>query len=186
MRKVLASLFVIVAVVGMGVFATGAYFTDTVTQSNLTFKTGTADLTFGFCPGLSTDCLSAPAPYDNLASFPPADIGPGITNADCMVMENQGAYTLNLTGGVDTYTQSVGGMSLAFLVKAETADSSSILAPARSSSVPRAFIRRTWPAPKRSGPSRLVHGCTSSGRTPGIARAIRTPSRARRSPSTRR
>jgi hypothetical protein len=124
MRKVLASLFVIVAVVGMGVFATGAYFTDTVTQSNLTFKTGTADLTFGFCPGLSTDCLSAPAPYDNLASFPPADIGPGITNADCMVMENQGAYTLNLTGGVDTYTQSVGGMSLAFLVKAETADSS--------------------------------------------------------------
>lgn len=124
MRRILASLFVVVAVVSMGAFATGAFFTDTVTQSNLTFNTGTADLTFGFCPGLSADCLNAPADLDSLSVFPPAKIGPGITNADCLVFENKGDYTLNLTGGVDTYTQSVGGMNLAFLVKAETTDSS--------------------------------------------------------------
>ena len=61
MRKILASLFVIIAVVGAGVFATGAYFTDTVTQSNLTFQTGTADLKFGFCPGLAADCSGVTA-----------------------------------------------------------------------------------------------------------------------------
>lgn len=124
MRRILASLFVIAAVLGIGVFATGAYFSDTVTQSNLTFNTGTAALRFGFCPGLSADCSTTPAGLHDLASFPPATIGPGITNADCMVLENTGTYALNLTGGIVTYTQSVGGLNTAFLVKAETADSS--------------------------------------------------------------
>ena len=124
MRKIIASLFVIAAVVGIGVFATGAYFTDTVTQSNLTFKTGNADLKFNFCPGISRDCLSTEATYDDLATFPDAKIGPGIANADCMVIENTGAYDLDLAGGIATYTQTVGGMDSAFLVKAETSDSS--------------------------------------------------------------
>jgi hypothetical protein len=117
-------LFVIASVVGIGVFATGAYFTDTVTQNNLTFQTDSAELAYGFCPGMQTDCSTTAATLHDLSSFPPATIGPGITNADCMVIENKGDYTLNLTGGVAAYVQSAGGMDGAFLVKAETADSS--------------------------------------------------------------
>lgn len=124
MRKILVSLFLITSVVGVGVFATGAYFTDTVTQNNLTFKTGAAQLKFGFCPGLQADCLGTAATLHDVSSFPAATIGPGITNADCLVIENTGAYALNLTGGIATYTQTIGGMDAAFLVKAETTDSS--------------------------------------------------------------
>ena len=124
MRRIFASLFIIASVVGIGVFATGAYFTDTVTQSNLTFKTDSAELAFGFCPGMQADCSSTAATLHDLATFPDATIGPGITNADCMVIENKGAYALNLTGGIATYAETVGGMDAAFLVKAETADSS--------------------------------------------------------------
>ena len=91
-------------------FATGAYFTDTVTQNNLTFRTGSASLAYGFCPGLSTDCSGAPDPHD-LSTFPDATIGPGLTNADCLVIENTGVYALNLTGGIATYSQSIGGMN---------------------------------------------------------------------------
>lgn len=123
-RKILASLFVIGAVIGVGVFATGAYFTDTMTQNNLTFQTQSASLNYGFCPGLSADCSSTPATLHDLSTFPSATIGPGITNADCMVIANTGAYALNLTGGIATYAQSIGGMDAAFLVKAETSDSS--------------------------------------------------------------
>lgn len=124
MRRIFASLFVIAAVVGVGVFATSAYFTDTVTQNNLTFQTGNAALKFGFCPGMQQDCSTTAATLHDLAVFPPATIGPGINNADCMVIENTGAYALNMTGGIATYAQSTGGMDTAFLVKAETADSS--------------------------------------------------------------
>jgi hypothetical protein len=123
-RKILVSLFLITSVVGIGIFATGAYFTDTVTQNNLTFNTGQAQLKYGFCPGLQQDCLGTPATLHDVSSFPAATIGPGITNADCLVIQNTGAYALNLTGGIATYTQSIGGMNAAFLVKAETTDSS--------------------------------------------------------------
>ncbi len=123
MRRILASVFVIAAVLGIGVFATGAYFSDTVTQSNLTFNTGTAALRFGFCPGLSADCSTTSAGLHDLSSFPPATIGPGITNADCLVFENTGAYALNLTGGIVSYSQTA-TLHDAFLVKAETTDSS--------------------------------------------------------------
>jgi len=123
-RKIFASLFVIAAVLGIGVFATGAYFTDTVTQNNLTFQTGNAQLKFAFCPGMQTDCSTVPATLHDLSSFPAVTVGPGINNADCMVIQNTGAYALNLTGGIATYAQSTGGMDQAFLVKAETSDSS--------------------------------------------------------------
>jgi hypothetical protein len=125
-RKILASLFVIAGLVGVGVFATGAYFTDTVTQNNLTFRTGSASLAYGFCPGLSTDCSGAPTTLHDLSTFPDATIGPGLTNADCLVIKNTGVYALNLTGGIATYSQSIGGMNLAFMVKAETTNSSCV------------------------------------------------------------
>jgi hypothetical protein len=123
-RKILASLFVIASVVGIGVFATGAYFTDTVTQNNLTFQTQSASLKYGFCPGLSQNCIPTVATLHDLSVFPAATIGPGINNADCLVIENTGLYALNLTGGISNYAQSTGGMDAAFLVKAETTDSS--------------------------------------------------------------
>lgn len=124
MRKILVSLFLITSVVGIGIFATGAYFTDTVTMNNLTFTTGAAQLKFGFCPGLQADCLGTDATLHDVSSFPAATIGPGITNADCLVIQNTGDVALNLTGGIGTYTQTIGGMDAAFLVKAETTDSS--------------------------------------------------------------
>jgi hypothetical protein len=123
-RKILASLFLIASLVGVGVFATGAYFTDTVTQNNLTFRTGSASLVYGFCPGLSADCSGVVPTLHDLSTFPDATIGPGLNNADCLVIKNTGAYALNLTGGIATYAQSVPGMDLAFMVKAETTDSS--------------------------------------------------------------
>ena len=122
MRRIIVSLFVIAGLVGVGVFATSAYFTDTVTQTNLTFNTSSATLAYGFCPGLSTDCSTAATPYHDLSTFPNAKIGPGLTNADCLVIENTGDYALNLTGGISSYVQSVAGMDGAFLVKAETTD----------------------------------------------------------------
>jgi hypothetical protein len=124
MRRIITSLFVIGSVIGIGVFATNAYFTDTITQNNLTFQTGTAALSYGFCPGLQQDCSTTDATLHDLSVFPTAKIGPGITNADCMVIKNTGDYALDLTGGIQTYTESVGGMDGVFLVKAETADSS--------------------------------------------------------------
>ena len=124
MRKILASLFVIAGLVGVGVFATGAYFTDTVTQNNLTFNTGSASLAYGFCPPGNADCSSAPTPYHDLSTFPNANIGPGLTNADCLVIVNTGQYALNLTGGIATYHYSAGGAGIdqAFMVKAELAN----------------------------------------------------------------
>ena len=97
MRRIFASLFVIAAIIGVGVFATSAYFTDTVTQNNLTFQTGNAALRFGFCPGMSADCSTTSATLHDLSSFPAATIGPGSNNADCMVIQNTGAYALNMT-----------------------------------------------------------------------------------------
>jgi predicted ribosomally synthesized peptide with SipW-like signal peptide len=126
-RRILASLFVIVAVVGLGVFATGAYFTDTVNQSNLTFTTGNADLKFGFCqPGVGGNCADdATATLDSF-DFWPADAptGPGVVNADCLYFDNTGDYTLDLTGGIASYTQSHNDMDDAFYVSAYLADSS--------------------------------------------------------------
>lgn len=122
MRKILASLFVIGALLSVGVFATGAFFTDTVTQNNLTFQTNHAGLNYGFCPPNNADCSTADVTQHDLGSFPVATIGPGLTNSDCLVIQNTGAYALNLTGGIATYTQSVGGMDGAFWVKAEIAN----------------------------------------------------------------
>ncbi len=70
-RRILASLFVIAALLGVGVFATGAYFTDTVNQNDLTFTTGNADLKLGFCdPGVGRNCADDAAALDSI------DFGP--------------------------------------------------------------------------------------------------------------
>ena len=123
MRKIFASLFVIAAVLGIGVFATGAYFTDTVTQSNLTFRTSNADLKMGICTGCSRIARRPTQTWT--ASTLRASMSPSARAspiADCMVLQNTGAYALNLTGGIASYTQSPSSMHDAFMVKAQLAD----------------------------------------------------------------
>jgi predicted ribosomally synthesized peptide with SipW-like signal peptide len=127
-RRIIVSLFVIAGLVGVGVFATSAYFTDTVNESNLTFTTGNADLKFGFCdPGVGGNCADEPvATLDSFDFGPLPDVltGPGQTHADCLYFDNTGDYALNLTGGIFSYFQSHPDMDDAFLVKAELANSS--------------------------------------------------------------
>ena len=107
MRKILASLFVISAVLGIGIFATGAYFTSSVSTTNQSFVTGTATLKFGQCGAIGADCHSVVA---NLSTFDMGVAGnqmtgPGKTNSGCLVIENTGDYDLTLKAAV-SYTTS--------------------------------------------------------------------------------
>ena len=124
-RKILASLFVISAVIGLGVFATGAYFTDTITQDNYTFTTGSADLTLGFCGGgVGTDCSAVPATLDNVTFTSPAQdvvTGPGKSGIECIVIENKGAYDLTLSSQLFVTGYSHPDMATFFEVAAESA-----------------------------------------------------------------
>lgn len=126
MRKILASLFVIVAVVGIGIFATGAYFTDSVSVTGQTFTTGSADLKFGQCGEIGDDCSTTPATLDTLSipsSFTELT-GPDQVNSGCLVVENKGAYALSLTAGVDVTGYSHPDMASFFQLAAEQANSS--------------------------------------------------------------
>ena len=167
------------------VFATGAYFTDTVTQNNLTFQTGTRRTRSSASARASGGLPGTAATLTGLYIFPPATIGPGITNADCLVIENTGDYDLNLTGGIAMYRDSRRWHGSAFLVKAETADSSCNPGRARDLRPAEPAERTTSPGRSPSGRWRPVAGSTSSGRTPGTARATRTPAESGTSPSTR-
>ena len=126
-RKILASIFVISAVVGLGVFATGAYFTDTITQDNYTFTTSSADLKLGFCGGgVGTDCSGVTATIDNITFSSPSQdqpTGPGVSGVECIVIENTGAYALTLSSQLFVTYASPAGMGDAFQVAAESASS---------------------------------------------------------------
>ncbi len=125
-RKILASLFSITAIIGAGVFATGAYFTDTITQDNYTFVTQTADLKLGFCPSVPGDCSGTAATIDNITFNSPAQdvvTGPGKTGVDCIVIQNAGAYSLTLSTQLTVTFASPGGMGDALEVAADKANS---------------------------------------------------------------
>ena len=124
MRKIFASLFAIVAVVGVGVFATGAYFTDTASISNQVFTTGTADLKFGQCGVIGDDCTLTPAILDSYA-YPPGNFqltGPDHANSGCLVIENTGDYALNLTASVTVTAFSHVDMGTYFELAADVAN----------------------------------------------------------------
>ncbi len=126
MRKILASLFVIVAVVGIGIFATGAYFTDTVSTTNQVFTTSTADLKFGQCGLAGDDCSLIPANMDTLDMTGIVQkTGPGKVNSGCMVIENKGDYDLTLSSTV-AYTTSHPDFAAYFQLAANEASSSCI------------------------------------------------------------
>jgi hypothetical protein len=123
-RRILASLFVISAVIGVGVFATGAYFTDTVSTTNQVFTTGTADLKFGQCGVAGTNCVGTEATYDTLDMTGIVQkTGPDHDNSGCMVIENKGDYDLTLTSTV-SYTTSNADFAAYFQLAANQADSS--------------------------------------------------------------
>jgi hypothetical protein len=125
-RKILASLFAITAIIGAGVFATGAYFTDTITQDNYTFTTSTADLKLGFCGGgVGTNCSAQPATIDNITFTSPTDdqvTGPGKSGVDCIVIQNTGQYSLTLTTRLFVTQATPAGMANAFEVAADKAN----------------------------------------------------------------
>ena len=66
MKRIALAVFAITGVLAAGVFATSAYFTDTITQNNYTFVTDSPDLKFGFCPGISADCIPTAATLDTI------------------------------------------------------------------------------------------------------------------------
>jgi hypothetical protein len=125
-RKILASLFVIASVAGLGIFSTGAFFTDTITQDNYTFTTGTADLKLGFCGGgPGTDCSAVNPTLDNVIfSSPAQDVmtGPGQQGSECIVIQNKGNYALTLSSQLFVTAYSHPNMGLFFQVAAESAN----------------------------------------------------------------
>jgi len=81
-RRILASLFVIAALLGVGVFATGAYFSTTPAPLGpVVLNTGT--------PGLNVSFYTAPVI--------PTKIAPGWSNTYCVDILNNGDYALNVS-----------------------------------------------------------------------------------------
>jgi hypothetical protein len=106
MQRIALALFAIVGVAAVGVFATSAYFTDTITQNNYTFTAGNADLKFGFCPGISTDCSSVTPALDTYTFSTSQATGPGQSGSACLVVENTGDYLLHLTSQATVASES--------------------------------------------------------------------------------
>ncbi len=83
MRKLLASLFVISALLGVGVFATAAYFQVQQAGPGFTLTTGTADLDV--------------AQVDGTLTGSPLMVGPGFDEYTCIRIHNTGDYALDVT-----------------------------------------------------------------------------------------
>jgi hypothetical protein len=109
-------------VAGIGIFATGAYFTDTVTQDNYTFTTGSADLKIGFCGPIGTDCSGTAATEDNIYFTTSQTTGPGIEASDCLVVQNTGDYELTLSSQLFVTDYSHPHMAVFFEVAADNAN----------------------------------------------------------------
>jgi hypothetical protein len=128
MKRILGSLFVIMAIVGIGVFTTGAYFTSTVSTSNQVFTTSTAGLKFGQCGVIGSDCSGVAATFTTLdmTNLPTPSgqlTGPGIQNEGCMVIENTGPYDMTLST-VISFTTSNTDFGVYFQLAADQANSS--------------------------------------------------------------
>jgi hypothetical protein len=124
MRRIILSLFAISAIVGVGVFATGAYFSDSINNNNYTFTTGTADLKFGFCSGVGADCSGTAANLDTWTFSTSQLVGPGIQNSGCAVIENKGDYALSLSSALTVTQATPDQMQDWVQVAADRADSS--------------------------------------------------------------
>jgi hypothetical protein len=124
MRRILSSVFIIVSLLGVGVYATGAYFTDTITQNDYTFTTSSADLKFAFCGSIGTDCSTTAATLDNHTFTTAQETGPGKSASGCLVVENTGSYAMTLSSRLNITDYSHIDMAYFFLVSADRANSS--------------------------------------------------------------
>jgi hypothetical protein len=116
MKRIFASLFVVVALVGAGVLATGAYFQTTDTANNYHFTTGSASLVFGACPGTNVDCSGVVPALKDYSFVDSTPTGPDLTSQGCMVVQNNGPYLLHLTANEVVTLASPDGMKDAFQV----------------------------------------------------------------------
>ena len=122
MKRIVLSLFVITSIIGVGIFATGAYFTASVSGTNYTFTSGSAGLQFALCGNgdqLNINCEANHTPFTTTIDFGsnPQTIGPGIENDGCLVIKNTGIYTLTLTSSM-SITDDPGGLKDVFQVYA--------------------------------------------------------------------
>jgi hypothetical protein len=177
-RKILASLFVISAVLGIGVFTTGAYFTSSVSTTNQSFTTGTATLKFGQCGAIGANCSGVAATYSTVDTGPAGNqmTGPGKTNSGCLVIENTGDYDLTLKAAV-SYTTSAPDFGSYFQLAANQANYMCNPTGTLLAWTPAATAQANSPS-RSMGRSPRIRGCTSSSTTSGTARATRTPCRA--------
>ena len=124
MKRIFGSIFVIMAIIGLGIFTTGAYFTSTVSTSNQVFRTGTAGLMFGQCGNIGSDCSGVAATMTSLdMTGIEQSTGPGVQNSGCMVIQNTGPYAMSLSTTI-TYTTSNGDFGVFFQLAADQANSS--------------------------------------------------------------
>ena len=122
MKRIVLSLFVITSIIGVGIFATGAYFTASVSGTNYTFTSGSAGLQFALCGNgdqLNINCEASHTPFTTTIDFVtnPQTIGPGIENDGCLVIKNTGIYTLTLASSMSIVSDP-GGLKDAFQVYA--------------------------------------------------------------------
>jgi hypothetical protein len=122
-RKILASLFVISAVLGIGIFTTGAYFTSSVSTTNQSFVTGTAGLKFGQCGAIGADCTGVAATLSTFDMGVAGNqmTGPGKANSGCLVIQNTGDYDLTLKT-IISYTTSAPDFGTYFQLAADRAN----------------------------------------------------------------
>ena len=126
MKRIIGSLFAIVAIVGAGVISTGAFFQTTDTANNYTFTTSSANLVFGPCGNGSqanVDCSNAGATLTTYSFVDKTPTGPGLTSEGCMVVQNKGSYLLHLTAKEVVTGASPDGMQDAFQVYSALTDS---------------------------------------------------------------
>ncbi len=124
MRRILSSVFIIVSLLGVGVYATGAYFTDTITQNDYTFTTSSADLKFAFCGPIGTDCSTTAATLDDHTFTTSQETGPGKSASGCLVVQNTGSYAMTLSSRLNVTAYSHPDMAYFFQVAADRANSS--------------------------------------------------------------
>ncbi len=124
MKRILGSLLVIVAIIGAGVLATGAYFQTTDTANNYTFTTSSPGLLFGFCPGgTNVACDQSNATLTTYSFSTPSQTGPDLAGVGCLVVKNSGPYLLHLTANEVVGGASPDGMQDAFRVESQLTNS---------------------------------------------------------------
>ena len=123
MRRIIASLFVVVAITGAGVLATGAYFQASTQVNNVTLTAGSANIGLGACLGsgctITNFDASAEGTVDASVLSLPA-VGPGMDTIFCLAVAAEGGYPLTLTqtiSGIDN-----GPLAAALRLKVMPAD----------------------------------------------------------------